>query len=124
MNRLMPFLRRIAPGCAVFLTAGSLLALDPAKSIYQYNCQNWTRQNGLPADLITDVTQTKDGYIWLGTQKGMVRFDGIDYKLINIAVPAGHSQEIQSLSKARMAACGCPSAAAFLGTTTVKNFFQ
>jgi ligand-binding sensor domain-containing protein/signal transduction histidine kinase len=101
MNRLMPFLRRIAPGCAVFLSAGSLLALDPAKSIYQYNCQNWTRQNGLPADLITDVTQTKDGYIWLGTQKGMVRFDGIEYKLINIAVPAGHSQEIQSLSKAR-----------------------
>jgi ligand-binding sensor domain-containing protein/signal transduction histidine kinase/PAS domain-containing protein len=101
MNWLKPFLRRIAPACAVLLSAGSLLALDPAKSVYQYNCQNWTRQNGLPADLIIGVTQTKDGYIWLGTQQGLVRFDGIDFKVMNIALPPGQSQEIRSLNKAK-----------------------
>ena len=100
MSWLKPWLRRTALVCAVFLAAGSLFALDPGKSVYQYNCQNWTRQNGLPADLITGVTQTKDGYIWLGTQKGMVRFDGVEYKLVNIPLPDGQSQQIKSLCKA------------------------
>jgi PAS domain S-box-containing protein len=99
MNWMNPLLRRLAPGCLILLSTGTLQALDPAKTVYQYNCQNWTRQNGLPADLITGVTQTKDGYIWIGTQKGMVRFDGIDFKVSNIALPSGQSQEIRSLSR-------------------------
>ena len=100
MNCVRPWLRSIALCCAVLLSAGSLFALDPAKSVYQYNCLNWTRRNGLPADLITGVTQTKDGYIWLGTQKGMVRFDGVDFKLHTMALPEGQSQEIRSVSRA------------------------
>ena len=59
------------------------------------------RQNGLPADLITGIIQSKDGYIWLGTQKGLVRFDGIEYKLANVPLPKGQSQEIRSLARAR-----------------------
>ena len=101
MSWMKPLLGRIAPVCVVLLSAGCLLALDPAKSVYQFNCQNWSRQNGLPADVITGVTQTKDGYIWLGTQKGMVRFDGIEHKLFGITLPPGQSQEIRSLSRAR-----------------------
>jgi PAS domain S-box-containing protein len=101
MNWIKPWLRRIALVCAVLLPAGSLPALDPAKSVYQFNCQSWTRQNGLPADVINGITQTKDGYIWLGTQKGLVRFDGVEYKLFNIALPQGQSQETRSLSRAR-----------------------
>ncbi|MGP8198316.1 MAG: two-component regulator propeller domain-containing protein, partial [Limisphaerales bacterium] len=101
MNWLKPWLGRTALICAVLLSAGSMFALDPARSVYQCNCQNWTRQNGLPADLITGVTQTKDGYIWLGTQKGMVRFDGVDFKLHTMALPEGQSQEIRSLNRAR-----------------------
>ena len=101
MNWMPSYLRGIALGCAVLLPTGSLLALDPSKSVYQYNCQNWTRQNGLPADLITGVTQTKDGYIWLGTQKGLVRFDGVDFKVMNIALPQGQNQAIQSLCRSK-----------------------
>ncbi|MGD0812751.1 MAG: two-component regulator propeller domain-containing protein [Verrucomicrobiota bacterium] len=101
MNWLKPWLRRFGPGCAILLSAGSLFALDPARSVYQYNCQNWTRQNGLPADLITGITQTEDGYIWLGTQKGLVRFDGMEYKLIGVNLRQGQSQEIKNLKRAR-----------------------
>jgi PAS domain S-box-containing protein len=101
MNWMKPWLRRIAPVCAVLLWGGPLFALDPSKTVYQYNCLNWTRQNGLPADLITGVTQTKDGYIWLGTQKGLVRFDGIEYRLIGITSLQGQNQEIRSLCRAR-----------------------
>jgi len=100
-NWMKLWLGRIAPVCAVLLSAGPLFALDPAKSVFQFNCQNWTRQNGLPADIITGVTQTKDGYIWLGTQKGLLRFDGIEFKLIGITLPQGQSQEIRNLGSAK-----------------------
>src|ERR1700730_7834316 len=60
-------------------------ALDPARDILQYNCQTWSRQNGLPANGINAITQTKDGYLWLGTTVGLVRFDGIEFKLLDLA---------------------------------------
>ena len=63
-------------------------ALDPAKSIFQYNCQNWTRPSGLPADRITSVAQTADGYIWLGSQNGLIRFDGAEFKVVPIDLAA------------------------------------
>jgi ligand-binding sensor domain-containing protein/signal transduction histidine kinase len=72
-----------------FLTVTALLcllgtvrsfALDPAKSVYQYNCQSWTRREDLPANSINAITQTKDGYLWFGTSKGLVRFDGLEFK--------------------------------------------
>ena len=60
------------------------LALDPAKTVYQYNCQSWTRREDLPANSINAITQTKDGYIWFGTSKGLVRFDGLEFKVIGM----------------------------------------
>jgi ligand-binding sensor domain-containing protein/signal transduction histidine kinase len=74
-------------------------ALDPAKSVFQFNCQNWTRQDGLPADKITAVSQTKDGYVWLGTQNGLVRFDGSEFKVVPVALPKVQDQEVMSLCR-------------------------
>jgi ligand-binding sensor domain-containing protein/signal transduction histidine kinase len=59
-------------------------ALDPSKSVYQYNCQSWTRREDLPVNSINAITQTKDGYLWFGTSKGLVRFDGIDFAVIGV----------------------------------------
>ncbi len=73
------------------------LALDPTKSIFQYNLQNWTRQEGLPSDKVTVVTQTADGYLWLGTQNGLVRFNGLDFKRVPISSPRAGGQEIGSM---------------------------
>ncbi len=72
------------------------LALDPARDMLQYNCQTWTRQNGLPANGINAITQTKDGYLWLGTQSGMVRFDGVQFSSLNL--PEGSQFPIQLVS--------------------------
>lgn len=57
-------------------------ALDPAREIHQYICQTWTRQTGLPAAGISAIAQTGDGYLWLGTQSGLVRFDGVRFSAI------------------------------------------
>ena len=57
-------------------------ALDPNQSVFQYNCQSWSRHNGLPANNVYAIAQTKDGYLWLGTSIGLLRFDGVDFTLI------------------------------------------
>jgi PAS domain S-box-containing protein len=75
----------------------SLLALDPNKTIFQFNCQNWTRMASLPADKIGTITQTPDGYIWLGGQNGLIRFDGTDFKSVPIKLPGAQGQDIQVL---------------------------
>jgi ligand-binding sensor domain-containing protein/signal transduction histidine kinase len=62
-------------------------ALDPNQSIFQYNCLSWSRHNGLPANNVYAIAQTKDGYLWLGTSIGLLRFDGVDFTLIG-APPA------------------------------------
>jgi ligand-binding sensor domain-containing protein/signal transduction histidine kinase len=74
-------------------------ALDPSKSIFQYNCRNWTRQNGLPANGVQAIAQTKDGYLWLGTAIGLVRFDGVDFQPIDMDhVPLLLSPDVSCLS--------------------------
>ena len=54
-------------------------ALDRHRSISQYVHNTWTFQSGLPADVVNAVLQTHDGYIWLGTSAGLLRFDGVSF---------------------------------------------
>jgi len=53
----------------------------------------------LPDNIINAVTQTKDGYIWLGTPVGLVRFDGVEFKVLDPAALAeGRSSTVTSLA--------------------------
>ena len=58
------------------LTCRSAAAAGPVKAITQYNQRNWQAEAGLPQHSVQAITQTPDGYLWLGTQEGLVRFDG------------------------------------------------
>lgn len=44
-----------------------------------YVITNWTTKDGLPSDVIWSVTQDREGYLWLGTNGGLVRFDGVRF---------------------------------------------
>jgi signal transduction histidine kinase/ligand-binding sensor domain-containing protein len=68
-----------------FLPARTLLALDPHKSLTQYSRTSWTQQDGLPQDTIRAMVQTRDGYLWLGTDEGLARFDGYDFTVFTKA---------------------------------------
>ncbi|HNJ43938.1 MAG TPA: two-component regulator propeller domain-containing protein, partial [Acidobacteriota bacterium] len=57
------------------------LALDPAKTLSQYGYDEW--QDGLPQNTVHTVVQTQDGYLWLGTYEGLVRFDGAQFKVFD-----------------------------------------
>jgi PAS domain S-box-containing protein len=53
------------------------LALDPAFEVNQYAHTAWKVREGAFKDSIAAIAQTPDGYLWLGTQFGLLRFDGI-----------------------------------------------
>jgi ligand-binding sensor domain-containing protein len=63
---------------AVWLFATAAFALDSQKAITQFVHTAWTEKDGAPAD-IEAITQTKDGYLWLGTLTGLFSFDGIRF---------------------------------------------
>lgn len=59
--------------------AGQSFALDPNKAVTQYALQVWTSDDGLPQNSIYVILQTRDGYLWLGTEEGLARFDGVRF---------------------------------------------
>jgi signal transduction histidine kinase/ligand-binding sensor domain-containing protein/DNA-binding NarL/FixJ family response regulator len=64
----------------IFFTFSTLMALDPKKAVTQYKHDTWQLERGLEQKSVISVCQTHNGYIWLGTLDGLVRFDGIHFK--------------------------------------------
>ncbi len=58
---------------------GATLALDPGRPLSQALLRVWQGQQGLPRGVIFSLRQTEDGYLWLGTQAGLYRFDGVRF---------------------------------------------
>jgi len=58
------------------LLAGPLLALGPSRQPWHYGYSQWQDRDGLPQNTVQAIAQTKDGYLWLGTEGGLVRFNG------------------------------------------------
>jgi len=54
-------------------------ALDPGRGLTQYLQRIWQTRQGLPQSSILAIHQTRDGYLWLGTADGLVRFDGVRF---------------------------------------------
>jgi len=55
----------------------STLALNPALDISQYAHTAWKVRDGFTRGAVYSIAQTPDGYLWLGTEFGLVRFDGV-----------------------------------------------
>ncbi|MDB5733995.1 MAG: histidine kinase [Alphaproteobacteria bacterium] len=69
-------LRIFIAALAGMLLSAPARALDPTRSISQFQHQAWTTADGMPAD-IWAITQTRDGYLWLASVNGLYRFDGV-----------------------------------------------
>jgi signal transduction histidine kinase/ligand-binding sensor domain-containing protein len=48
-----------------------------------FHAETWTTEQGLPGDTVRAVRQTRDGYLWIATQGGLVRFDGVRFHVFN-----------------------------------------
>src|ERR1700747_801889 len=60
-----------------FLLAACAFALNPALDVSQYAHTAWKIRDGFTKGRISSIAQTPDGYLWLGTEFGLVRFDGV-----------------------------------------------
>src|SRR5215510_781227 len=78
-----PFLQSILCATIACFCLQDAAALDPHKSLAQYSRAVWNQQQGLPQDTITAIAQTPDGYLWLGTNEGLARFDGYEFTVLN-----------------------------------------
>ncbi|MBE3065301.1 MAG: hypothetical protein IMZ69_09835, partial [Spirochaetes bacterium] len=65
-----------AAAVGALLTCQSARADDHVRAITQYNQRSWQVEAGLPQRTVQAIAQTRDGYLWIGTQEGLVRFDG------------------------------------------------
>lgn len=74
------------------------MALDPSRGLREFGRQVWLSENGLPQNTVQAIAQTGDGYIWIGTQEGLARFDGVKFDIFDKQnTPALKSNDIRSL---------------------------
>ncbi|HEV2722683.1 MAG TPA: two-component regulator propeller domain-containing protein, partial [Thermoanaerobaculia bacterium] len=85
----------------VFLLANGAFALDPRRALTQARLSVWTSDAGLPQNSIETIVQTRDGYLWLGTEEGLARFDGTRFAVSDRqSAPALRSAFVSSLFEA------------------------
>ena len=71
--------RRVLLPVLLLMFALSAWALESNRRLTQYVHRIWTAQQGMPPGTILDIWQSRDGFLWLGTQTGLVRFDGVRF---------------------------------------------
>ncbi|PYX40560.1 MAG: hypothetical protein DMG83_26435 [Acidobacteria bacterium] len=62
-------------------------AIDAHRMISQYAHDRWTIENEFPGGTTSAIAQTPDGYLWIGTEKGLFRFDGQTFRVFQQASP-------------------------------------
>ena len=79
-----------------WLTAGAW-AVEPDLS-KEFSTDVWETADGLPQGTVTCLAQTKDGYLWMGTPNGLVRFDGAEFRVLDPRnTPAMRSRRVNAL---------------------------
>ncbi|MGI8967038.1 MAG: two-component regulator propeller domain-containing protein, partial [Limisphaerales bacterium] len=68
--------------CFICLTFSSFAGTN---AISHYSSRLWQTDDGLPQNSVQAILQSRDGFLWLGTQEGLARFDGLQFTVINRA---------------------------------------
>lgn len=64
----------------------------------EFCVRGWSAENGLPAGTITALARTQDGFLWLGTDSGLMRFDGAQfYQLTPAQFPVSPAAKVNCL---------------------------
>src|SRR5262249_5191658 len=87
-GRRWAFTRWFTAAVALMCCALSAHAIDPDRAISQYIRDLWGSDKGFPGGPVTAIAQTTDGYLWIGTDKGLIRFDGLNFQFFEYAAPS------------------------------------
>lgn len=82
MTRLIAFLRAAGFGALNLAVAVAGSASTPSLG-RAFAIDTWESDDGLPRNVVIALTQTADGYLWLGTLNGLVRFDGVRFEVFD-----------------------------------------
>ncbi len=86
----------------LFIAITTSPALDANRSLNEFGHQSWLTENGLPQNTVQAIVQTQDGYLWIGTQEGLARFDGLNFTVFDKEnTPAFKSNDIRFLQQDR-----------------------
>jgi signal transduction histidine kinase/ligand-binding sensor domain-containing protein len=76
----------------------TLFGLDASKPLSSYGRQTWRTDNGLPQNTVHAILQSHEGNIWLATEGGLVRFDGVRFATFDPQnTPALRSNNVRGL---------------------------
>ena len=78
---------RVRPLIGSLCLLAGLLFAPPAFAQYQFDL--WNTDNGMPQNFVKALVQTRDGYLWLTTSDGLVRFDGVRFTIFQRANSEG-----------------------------------
>ena len=78
-------LLRLLAGLATAYFVSPAQALDPNREMAQYIRDQWGAEQGFPGGNVYAIAETDDGYLWIGAEQGLVRFDGLNFRLFNLA---------------------------------------
>ena len=87
--------------CLLIASPISSAALNPRTLISQYTSDHWQTRDGLPQASVSAFAQTSDGYMWLATEEGLVRFDGVHFTVFDTTNSALVDNYISGLSAGR-----------------------
>ncbi len=62
-------------------------AIDSHRDLSQYMRDHWGSEKGFTGGSVTAIAQTTDGYLWIGTERGLIRFDGLSFRAFQQATP-------------------------------------
>ncbi len=74
-------------GIALLCLVNAAFGLDPSRRISRYVHDKWGEDKGFIGGRIYAIRQSADGYLWIGTERGLVRFDGSNFILIQRPLP-------------------------------------
>ncbi len=66
------------------LSRAQVAPTSEGSSASPFFIRSWEVGQGLPSSTVTAITQTRDGYLWLGTEAGLARFDGVQYRVFGL----------------------------------------
>ncbi|MDW8355675.1 MAG: two-component regulator propeller domain-containing protein [Bryobacterales bacterium] len=93
---------RIGVPAAVLCLAAAMPLSASETNEFPYSRRVWQSADGLPEDFAQSLAQSRDGYLWVGTSGGLVRFDGARFTVFNGAnTPAFADDSVYSLHAGR-----------------------
>ncbi|GAB4061642.1 two-component regulator propeller domain-containing protein [Uliginosibacterium sediminicola] len=82
------------------MPSAAALAASLPVALVEFKHEAWSIERGAPSR-INSITQTRDGFLWIGGVEGLVNFDGVKFEPVHLSTGASEKLVVSSLKAAR-----------------------